>query len=1101
MLFNERRIRRALSVILPFCSLFCLLFPSAVSQNDPDHEESSHQQDRYDWFRRIRQGRGGRVDAKVRLRALSTMEKRLGDPNPAASSSTGTQWMLIGPQPADFLSSGRVTAVAVDPNDTNTVYLGAAEGGIWKTTDGGLNWTPLTDQQASLAIGSLAIDPNNSSSIYAGTGEGNFNVDAYYGAGVLKSTDAGKTWTMTPGPFVGLPIAAIAVSPSNGQDVMAGSVFSIYVSNDGGQTWSGNGFVPGEVTSLVYDPTSTNIAYAAVGAPFSGSAGVYQTTDGGQTWTPVNGTGATALPLTNAGRTALAMDPSSPKTLYAGLQNASGTTNPLLGVYKTTDGGLTWNQISSVGYCSKQCWYNNVVAVSPTNPSLLVGGGVSASYSTDGGVTWTSLPPFGNVHVDQHAVAFSKDGSTVYLGNDGGVWVSSTSAISTTSWRQLNTTLAITQFYPGVSTNPTNASIAFGGSQDNNVLNYTGNLKWHSVNCGDGAATAIDPSNPQNVYVSCGGSTPGGQGGQPHSVYRSSTGGTAGTYVPSDTGISSTEGVPFIPYMTIDPSNPQNLYFTGNRHVYQTTDGAQNWTAISPDVTNGHDGLTALAVAPSDSNTVYSGSADGQFAATTNAGTGGKSSWALLGALLPGGSVTHIEVDPKASTRVYATVGGSGSDHVFRSDSGGQTWTDISGNLPDVVVSGLVIDPDLANTLYIATDIGVFWTNDAGANWSPLTGNMPYSAVLSLALHEPSRTLRAATHGRSIWDLNVSTSSLNLIPEAASLAPSSVAMGASGVTLTVSGANFLSGSAVRWNGSNRPTTFVNANQLKATLTASDLSADGFAAISVSSPGPGGGISRDLYFKSGTEPAVFPTGFLNGASFAPLAVTGAAPGAIVSLFGADLAAANTIASSAPLPITLGNLSLSLGGVSVPEFFVSPGQVNVQIPWEAGNSSSLTEPLVAGSGTYNAQPVDLPVATFSPGIFTVSQTGSGQGTVTISSTGQLAAPAGAYGNSRPAKRGEYITIYCTGLGAVDHQPLSGHPTPSSPLANTTTVPEVILGTMNLKPSFSGLAPGFVGLNQVNVQVPSNAPVGNAISLTLVMSDGFTNSVSNTVTLAIQ
>ncbi len=1101
MLFIERRIKRTSSVFLLFCSLFLFSFSSATAQNDADREESSRQQDRYGWFRRIREGRGGRVDAKVRLRALSTMQKRLGDPNPAAPSSSGTQWSLIGPQPADYLSSGRVTALAVDPNDTNTVYLGAAEGGIWKTTDGGLTWTPLTDQQDSLAIGSLAIDPNDSNTIYAGTGEGNFNLDAYYGAGVLKSTDAGNTWTMTPGPFVGMSIGAIAISPANGQDVMAGGVFSIFVSNDGGQTWNGNGFVPGAVTSLVYDPTSPNIAYAAVGAPFSGSSGVYQTTDGGQTWTPVNGTGATALPLTNAGRIALAMDPSSPKTLYAGLQNASGVTNPLLGVYKTTDGGLTWNQISSVGYCSKQCWYNNVVTVSPTNPSLLVGGGVTASFSTDGGATWTSLLPFGNVHVDQHAVAFSKDGSTVYLGNDGGVWVSSTSAISTASWRQLNTTLAITQFYPGVSTHPTNPSIAFGGSQDNNVLNFTGQMKWHSVNCGDGAATAIDPSNPQSVYISCGGSTPGGGGGQPHSVYRSSTGGTAGTYVPSDTGISATEGVPFIPYMTIDPSNPQNLYFTGNRHVYQTTDGAQNWTAISPDVTNGSDGLTALAVAPSDSNTVYSGSADGQFAATTNAGAGAKSSWALLGALLPGGSVTHIEVDPKTSTRVYLTVGGAGSDHVFRSDNGGQTWTDISGNLPDVVVSGLVLDPDLSNTLYIATDIGVFWTNDAGANWSPLMGNMPYSAVLSLGLHEPSRTLRAATHGRSVWDLSVSTSGLNLIPEAVSLAPSSAAVGASGVTLTVSGANFVSGSAVRWNGSNRPTTFVNSNQLKAALTASDLSEDGFAAISVSSPGPGGGISRDLYFKTGSEPAVFPTGFLNGASFAPLAVTGAAPGAIVSLFGADLAAAKTIASSAPLPITLGNLSLLLGGVSVPEFFVSPGQVNVQIPWEAGTGYSLTEPLVVGSGSYQAQPVDLPVATFSPGIFTVSQTGSGQGTITISSTGQLAAPTGAYGNSRPAKPGEYITIYCTGLGTVDHPPLTGYPTPSSPLANTTTVPEVILGTMNLKPSFAGLAPGFVGLNQVNVQVPSNAPVGNAIPLTLVMSDGFTNSVSNTVTLAIQ
>ncbi len=1094
------RLKPGLRVLMKrFCACFALLSTGlATAQQSPDpvrEMESGRHQDREGWFRRIRENAGGRLAPGGRAKAIREMQRRLGDPNPAsAAAGASAQWSLIGPQPAGYESSGRVTALAIDPNSANTLYLGAAEGGVWKTTDGGLTWTPLTDQQPSLAIGSLAIDPNDSNTIYAGTGESNFNIDAYYGAGVLKSSDGGATWTNIPGPFTGISIGAIAVSPSNSQRVVAGAFFGIYVSTDAGATWNLASFVPSVVTGVFFDPTNANTVYAAAGDPVGGSSGVYKSTDGGDTWTTTNGTGATALPLTNTGRIALAMDPSSPNTLYAGIVDTSQTADPLLGVYKTTDGGNTWNQISSTGFCTARCWYNNVIAVSPSNPLLLAGGGVDASVSLDGGATWSPINPGGGVHVDQHAVAFSKDGSLLYLGNDGGVWVTSTTIINSSSFQTLNNTLALTQFYPGVSTHPTDPTIAFGGTQDNTVLTYQGKPQWRSVGCGDGAATAVDPVNPQNVYIGCGGTNPGGP---TPVILRSTLGGSAGTYVTADTGLSASEGVPFIPYMTIDPTNPQNLYFTGNRHVYQTIDGAQSWTAISPDVTNGSDGLTAIAVAPADSNTVYSGSLDGAFQMTSNAGAGVKSAWTNRSTGLPGGSITHIEVSPKSAALVYATVGGSGSDHVFRSADGGATWTDISGDLPDVVVSGLAIDPDLANTFYIATDIGVFWTTDGGVNWSPLTGGLPLAAVLSLNLHEPSRTLRAATHGRSVWDMGVSTSGLNLIPEALGLAPAVAPPGASGLTLTVNGANFVSGSVVRWNGTNRPTQFVSAQQLTATLGASDLAGNGFASISVSSPAPGGGVSQDAYLKTGVGPAFYPNGLLNGASFGRLTLTGLAPGSIVSLFGVGLAASNLAASSAPLPIALGGTEITLNGTSVPEFFVSPGQVNVQIPWEAANIFNPSAPLVVSSGANVAQPIEAPIGFVSPGIFTLSQNGSGQGTIAIASTGQLAAPAGTAPGSRPAKRGEYITIYCTGLGPVDNTPLTGYPTPASPLANAIASVQVVVGGVALAPSFAGLAPGYVGLNQVNVQLPASAPVGNAVTLAIVAQ----GVPSNLVTLAVQ
>jgi hypothetical protein len=758
---------------------------------------------------------GARIRALRQLRQMRPLRRRLKERNAwtssrATSASSGagamlssTQWTPIGPQPTDnsFLGlsfspvSGRVTALAVDPTNPDVVYLGAAEGGVWKTTDGGSTWTPLLDNQPSLAVGSIAIDPSNPSAIYVGTGEENFNYDAYFGAGILKSTDGGATWTHISGPFAspygsgpdqgGAYIGALAVSPSNSSLVLAAAYFAssssasgLYISRDSGQTWSQALSGP-PATSIVFDPTNGNVAYAA----FT-DWGVYKTTNAGLSWSPENGAAPHTLTFLNSLRISLAIDPKNSGTLYAAVASMPDSKGSItvMGFFKTVDGGANWTAIwtptTSASptfpstYCDPsdepgQCAYDNVVAVDPGSSSVFIGGSAEGSApgvgvvwrSEDGGSSWTDTDPPPSsastqaLHPDVHAIAFAADGSRMYVGTDGGVWSTPNVTTSPVVWTSLNNSLALTQFYPGMSILPSNIGLAFGGTQDNGTQEYGGEPGWAAIPpCGDGGWTNLaGTSSPAILYWSCA----FGQGLWSFNFVTQSI-------AKIDSGINSSDRADFIPPFVMDASDPQTLYF-GTYMVYQSVDGGNTWNIISSDLTSGPPAfLTTLAVAPSDPATVYAGSSDGHIAKTTTAKSGASGGWSDLsnGSILPRRWVTQIAVDPKTATTAYVTFSGfsgfsDNAGHVFATSNGGASWTDISGNLPNIPVNDIVVDPDVANTLYIATDIGVFMTSDNGGTWNPVNDGLPNVAVLSLKLNEASRVLRAGTHGRSAWDLFV----------------------------------------------------------------------------------------------------------------------------------------------------------------------------------------------------------------------------------------------------------------------------------------------------------------------------------------------------------
>jgi photosystem II stability/assembly factor-like uncharacterized protein len=542
-----------------------------------ERENDELQEQRAEWFYGRRAFPLDHIPAGARLRALKQMsamrsESRQFRPNLAISNTT---WTSIGPRAVNsqgqLYASGRVSALVMDPRSADTVYLGGADGGVWKSTDGGKNWKALTDNQASLAIGALAIDLTNPDIVYAGTGDPN----GFLGAGILKSTDAGNTWTNIPGPFEGSRVGGLVVHPTNGQILLAAKTSitntapdGIYRSTNGGTTWTlvqaGAGF------SVTMDAAGNAFAALSPTIPATPNGGVFRSRDSGATWTAANGAGATALPWQNSGAIRMAVAPSNSAIVYVSLAAADRS---LQGVYKTTDNGATWNALAGVpDYCKPQCNYSNVLGVHPTDPNVLYAGGLGAVRTSDGGITWSDVfaddlsPKTDIVHVDEQAIAFAAGGQRVYLGSDGGV--NSTPEITSNSilWTNLVATLTLTQFYPGISIHPSDTTIGYGGTQDNSTERYSGNSAWDAVVCGDGGQTAIDFTTPSTVYAACTQTT----------IQKSTDGGE--TWTIANRGIAP-GAVAFIAPLVMDPSNSSRLYF-GTDVVNQTTNGAQTWTAV-----------------------------------------------------------------------------------------------------------------------------------------------------------------------------------------------------------------------------------------------------------------------------------------------------------------------------------------------------------------------------------------------------------------------------------------------------------------------------------------------------------------------------------------
>jgi uncharacterized protein (TIGR03437 family) len=1114
-----------------------LVMPVSLVAQDPNEDDVDAARARIHWLRDRRANAAGEVPNEGYFEAHKALNRMLSVLTPGELAQD--RWTFIGPQPAQALTSpqsiysgarsisGRVTSIAIDPRNGNVVYLGSATGGVWKTTDGGVNWSPLTDTQPTLITGAIALDPSNPDTVYVGTGE---LLTGFYGGGVLKSTDGGSSWTQLAGPFIGpfsdyrggAVFGSLAVSPAKPGVLLAGVEYGarlaarggIYRSSDGGVTWS-QVLGDGVATDIVFDSANPDTVYAglsppALTFPFGGAHnGVYKSSDAGLTWTQLKGAGTGIFPAANLGRISLALArtaPEAPNTLYAAVQDGSSTRfGNLLGMYRTTDSGATWTRLSVPDFCAPQCWYSMPIAVHPTNQNLLLTGGLFLLRSLNGGATWSNVYAGQNgepLHADLHAIAFPTDASQTWVGTDGGVFVSTTITQPSVNWTDRNDTLGTIQFYPGISIHPTDPNFTLGGTQDNGTILYSGSRRWDVVSGGDGAYSAIDFAFPAILYAST----------QDNGLRKLGQSGYQG-FVSARHGIDLSDRAQSITPFVMDPGNPQRLY-DGTFRIYQTNDGAGLWRVISPDLTGGPDSqgaldptISSISPSPASSDVVYAATANGKVWVTPNANLGPDATWVNRTGTLPARPASSVVADPIFATTAYVAYhgfSGFGNDnqgHIFKTTDGGSSWTDISANLPNVPVNVLVVDPDTTDTLYAGTDIGVFVTRDAGVTWGPLVNGLPRVIVLDLVLHRPSRILRAATHGRGMWDLQLPGGMANR-PFISSLSKSSSATGADSFYLTLTGTNFAPGSEVRWNGAGRPTAVNSSTQMVALIAASDLTGAGRATISVFSPVPGGGLSNAWNFNVGGPPAITVGGIIGGAGVT--GVTALSPGSTAVIYGTDLAYRVALAGTPPLPRNLGGVTVDLDGYPVPLLYVSPTSIVFQVPWEF-DGQSLAH-VVVFNGVRKSAEALVALAAYSPAIFTTNQTGTGQGAITLAANQNiLMAPEGSFPDAHPAKKGEVVSIFATGLGPVSDT--NGRlPTTGSPQSATSSrlsrIPTVTIGGAPCLVRFAGLAAGRIGVYKVDVEVPQGATSGNAVPVQLATGDPRAGTfTSNTVTMAIQ
>ncbi|HEV3221129.1 MAG TPA: sialidase family protein [Candidatus Acidoferrales bacterium] len=958
-------------------------------------------------------------------------------------------WAPIGPRPTfpagaltgtPGATSGRVTAIAIDPTDAtgNTVFIGGAEGGVWKTTTGGISvngaaaWTPLTDNQPSLSIGALAIaiDPSNSQEanhrvIYAATGEqAGLGFDAYYGAGVLKSLDGGNTWAQTcqgtvfsnslcpfVGPFGetffpggGARIGSLAVSPGNPQMLLAGvEMFAgsgltsplgqpgIYCSANAGAAWvriAPSGLSSTAMATAVFFASPTT-AYAAIGrASGDPTNGIYVSrnadqTCAGQTWTRLTGIDS-VVSKASMGRIELTAAPGNLNVLYAGIADAATGSNSLVaggGVFRSGDGGNTWTVTSAPDFCHAECWDDLVIRVDPadaTGNTVFAGGSdakdgqgnsLTLNRSIDGGNTWSSVSAT-NVqgtflHTGQHAIAFTAIGSALYVGNDGGVWSSANAANPATApgsqtWANLNSGLAVTQFNPGFSIHPSTPAEGFGGTQENGPQVYAGDgtasAPWlNSLACVNGGYTIIDPALPTTFLVACG-STSGA------SVFRSDASGAAGSFFSAAAGISTSDPINTNPPFVADPSTPGRYYF-GTNQLYQTGNRAGSWTMISchvancaqsasGDLTSGEGNfLTAIGVSPSVPAVVYVGASDATVQITKNAGPATTVTFTNVSAGLPPRAVAKIFVDPAdlAGNTAYVAFAGFAIDqslngatadlqgHIFKTVNGGTNWADVSchtsdcaaplvSDLPNTPVNDLILDPDdpARNTLYAATDIGMYVTTNGGSSWAAMGTGLPNVPVLSLALHEPSRTLLAATHGRSAWVFLLPSLALTPAFELSSLSSNSASTGRSApLQLTLTGRGFTSNSSVLWNGSSMGLSIVGtptATSIVVNIAASLFAQSGNASVQVMDASHSPTTTNALPFSvPGSVPiltSIQPSSVSVGAANTQVLLTGSnfTQAALVTLNGAATGVTINSVNSAgtQISVTLSSALFQYGG---------------------------------------------------------------------------------------------------------------------------------------------------------------------------------------------
>ncbi|GAB4374085.1 MAG: hypothetical protein Kow0062_11710 [Acidobacteriota bacterium] len=663
---------------------------------------------------------GWRAAALPRLLARRPAAPSAGDGTDAPSIPQAARWLPLGP----WTIPGRVTGLARPGGRPGWIAASLADGGLWLTRDAGASWEPLAEREATQAGGSVAADPRDPARLYWGTGEGNAAGDNYGGVGLLSSLDGGRTWRTSN--LFSTTIRCLALSPADRQQLWACGDDGIWRSDDGGLTFARveGGLPAAGGTAIRFRPDVPTTVFAGMW-----DSGLWRSDDGGASWSRIEG----GLPA-NLGRVDVALCRDDPDVMVV----ATGTNGG--DVWRSTDGGTSWSQVADVDHCGGQCWYDNTVAIAPDDCLTIYLGGVHGWVSRDGGASFAQIPAdFGShadptrVHVDHHAV-LALDGGEVIVGTDGGVYRSTDYG---TTWQDIAVgRLPSTQYY-GVCGHDADAEGLAGGTQDNGShARYTGQ-DWRWVLGGDGGMCAMAGDRILGEF-------------QNTNLQRSTDRGSS--FHDANAGINPGDPRRWVGVIEKDPSDPATLY-VGTSRVYRTTDFHDTpWVQIRTQA-NFNQTVTALAVSPVDRNVLWAGYSLGDVWRTTNA-LAASPSWSAANAGLPTfRGVSRLVPDPADADAAWAVMSGFGNPRILRTADGGASWTDVTGDLPDLPVNDLVVDPAAPSTLVAATDLGIFRSDDGGTSWYGFSDGLPLAAVVELFRHPADGALVAGTHGRGVFRL------------------------------------------------------------------------------------------------------------------------------------------------------------------------------------------------------------------------------------------------------------------------------------------------------------------------------------------------------------
>jgi photosystem II stability/assembly factor-like uncharacterized protein len=696
------------------------------------------------------------------------------------------EWRSIGP--ANM--GGRTTDVEGVPGNPNIVYVGTGCSGLWKTTNGGVTWTPIFDRQGTSSIGDLAIDPNNPDVVWVGTGESNTRNSVSFGDGVYKSLDGGKTWQ-----HVGLKdserVSRVLIHPQNPDIVYVGALGhafgpneerGVFMTTDGGKTWQKTLYVDPQhgVSDMDIDPGNPNILYAAMWhferKPWthrSGSekGGVFKSIDGGRTWRQLTN----GLPKL-LGRIGVKVAPSNPNVVYVIAESKEGT------LYRSDDRGETFRQVSKEARIVSRGFYYTDMRVDPTDENRVYAVASILFVSIDGGRTFRRIS--GRTHIDYHTLWIDpKNPNRMWQGQDGGVCVSYDRG---ETWQYVNN-VPLGQFYQVHADTRLPFYYVSGGLQDNG--SWTGpsrtrepagilNDDWRMVSFGDGFYIVNHADDP-DLYLS------ESQGGSIVRTDFRTREQQAVSPQPRRAGAAKELKYRFNwnSPVALSPHDKNTVYFGGSV-VFKSTDFGKTWQSISPDLTTNdpekqkdaggpvwpenttaeyHCTIISLAESPARAGIVWAGTDDGNLQVTTD---GGKN-WTNLVRNVPNlpanSPVSHVEPSRTSPNVAYVSFERHMFDdfrpYVFKTTDGGRTWTNITGNLPEKAYLQVVReDPKNPNLLYAGTELGLFASYNGGANWVSLRlKNLPTVAVHDIMVHPRENDLILATHGRSVWILDDAT--------------------------------------------------------------------------------------------------------------------------------------------------------------------------------------------------------------------------------------------------------------------------------------------------------------------------------------------------------